>query len=60
MRLKIQELIDAGYNQRHIAKIAKIDYMVLHRYYKKSGRDLYPEEEARVDRAYWALMGLLA
>lgn len=52
MRNKIQEMIDNGYKVRAISRAAKIDYMVLFRFYKGYGRDLMPDEEARLVRTH--------
>lgn len=48
MKQRIQDLINNGHKIKAIARTAKIDYMVLFRYYKGHGRDLMPEEEARL------------
>lgn len=55
MKLEVTELKQLGFSNRQVARMAKIEHMVLHRYMRGTGRDLFPEEEARLKKTYLML-----
>lgn len=58
MREQLHELKEKGFSIKVVCRLAAVDYMVIHRFIKGTGRDLTPQEEDRIAEVYEALKGV--